>query len=133
MSMEDFIKTLNAEQKEALLKALNENSPTIQHVPVEVNNKTKKAITDSFIAESKPNNIHNQQRRREPVKARKNMWEDTGECREVETPDYERTPRKRPSSQKTEVDCHVCGKSFKVDSKFVFGEYHRCNRCSSRR
>ena len=65
MSMEDFVKTLNDEQKKALLQALNENSITIQSVPKEVNEQTKKAINESFITESKPNIIN--QKRREPV------------------------------------------------------------------
>lgn len=132
MSMEDFVKTLNDEQKQALLSALNNNSPTIEAVPEEVKEKTKQAINNSFITESKQSNIK-QQRRREPVKAKKNMWEDTGECRDVETPDYERTPRKRKPLQKKEVECHACGKPFKVDARFLFGEYYRCNRCASRR
>jgi DNA-directed RNA polymerase subunit RPC12/RpoP len=135
MSMEDFVKTLSNEQKDALLKALNEKSGATQNVPEEVNRQAKRALNNSFIAESKPkeNNNYTQQRRREPVKARENTWTDTGEFRDIETPQYERTPRKRPTSQKSEVECHVCGKDFKVDKKFVFGEYYRCNKCSSRR
>lgn len=133
MSMEDFIKTLNNEQKEALLKALNNNSPTIQNVSPEVNEKTKQSINDNFIAQTKQINTNTQQRRKEPVKGKKNTWEDTGEFREIETPQYERTQRKRPPPQKTEVDCHICGKSFKIDPRFVCGEYHKCNKCSSRR
>ncbi|NDG28585.1 hypothetical protein EB118_00580 [bacterium] len=131
MSMEDFVNTLNDDQKRALLKALNENSPTIQSVPKEVNEQTKKAINQNFITESKPN-IQNH-KRREPVKARKNEWEDTGELRDITTPEYERTPRRRPQQNKTEVECHVCGKSFKLDQRFVYGEYHRCNRCIGRK
>lgn len=131
MSMEDFVKTLSDEQKQALLKALNENSPTVQSVPQEVNEQTKKAINKSFIADSKPT-IHNH-KRREPVKARRNEWEDTGEFSDITTPEYERTPRRRPAPSKSEVECHVCGKSFKVDQRFVFGEYYRCNRCTGRR
>jgi predicted SprT family Zn-dependent metalloprotease len=131
MSMEDFVKTLNDEQKKALLEALSQNSPTIQSIPKEVNEQTKKAIDQSFIAESKPN-IYNQ-KRREPVKARKNEWEDTGEFRDITTPDYERTPRRRQSPPKSEVECHICGKSFKVDQRFVFGEFYRCNRCTGKK
>ena len=131
MSMEDFVKTLNDEQKKALLQALNENSITIQSVPKEVNEQTKKAINESFITESKPNIIN--QKRREPVKARKNEWQDTGEFRDITTPDYEGTPRRRQTPSKSEVECHVCGKSFKVDPRFVYGEFYRCNRCTGKK
>lgn len=131
MSMEDFVKTLNDEQKKALLKALNEKSITTQSVPEKVNEETKRAINNSFITESKPS--FNNQKRREQVRARKNEWEDTGEFRDIVTPEYERTPRRRPTPQKSEVECHVCGKEFKVDQRFVFGEYYRCNRCAGKK
>jgi formylmethanofuran dehydrogenase subunit E len=125
--MEDFIKTLNEEQKKALLKALNENSPTIQSVPKEVNEQTKKAINQDFITETKPK-IQNQQRR-EPVRGRGNEWVDTGEGRDIFTPETERTPRKRPPPVKQMVECHACGKTFKADKRFIYGEYVRCDRC----
>jgi hypothetical protein len=71
-------------------------------------------------------------RRREPVKARKNDWVDTGEFKDIETPQGERTPRNRPSHKKIDVECSVCGRTFKTDPKYVYGEYHRCSRCTGK-
>ena len=135
MSMEEFVKTLSDEQRKALLYALSDkDSLSNKLVPEKVNKQTKKIISENFIAETKQESIKSQtNRRREPVRARENRWEDTGEFRDVETPDVERTPRKRPPPIKVDVECSSCGKSFKVDSRFVFGEYYRCNRCGSKR
>ena len=131
MSMQDFVKTLSDEQKKALLQALNDNSVTLQSVPKEVNEQTKKILNDSFIAETKPSVVN--QKRKEPVRAKENTWQDTGEHKNIETPPTERTPRKRSGAKKLEMKCHVCGKPSIVDTRFVFGEYYRCNRCSSHR
>jgi hypothetical protein len=70
---------------------------------------------------------------RQPVRAKKNKWTDEGEAhRDIETPMFERTPRARKEHKMEEVECHVCGKSFKVDPKHVYGKFHRCNRCGGR-
>jgi hypothetical protein len=120
MSMDDFIKTLSTEQKEALLNALQKND-----TPPEPESKVQNDFTVSSTRNS--NN-----RRKEPVKARKNEWVDTGEFRDIETEYGERTPRNRKPSKKVDVECSVCGRSFKTDPKYVYGEYHRCNRCTGR-
>lgn len=134
MSMEDFVKTLSNEQKQALLDALSDtNSVTNKFVPKEVNKKTKKEISESFIRNTKRDQNAENNKRREPVRARENQWEDTGEFREVETPAFERTPRRRQPPKKIDMECASCGKSFKVDSRFVYGEYYRCNKCGSKR
>jgi hypothetical protein len=70
---------------------------------------------------------------RQPVRAKKNKWTDEGEAhRDIETPMFERTPRARKEHKMEEVECHACGKSFKIDPKHVYGAYHRCNRCGER-
>jgi hypothetical protein len=71
-------------------------------------------------------------RRREPVKAKKNQWVDEGEFKDFDTKYGERTPRNRPAPKKVDVDCSVCGRSFKVDPRYVYGEYHRCSRCAGK-
>ena len=138
MSMNDFINMLNDEQKQALLKALVGDSPTVASVPPEVKKESIKHIQSSTPTASVKEDftMHRQDdnnvRRKEPVKARKNEWQDTGEFRDVETPQFDRTPRRRPPHKKVEVECHVCGKTFKEDLKYVHGEYYRCNRCTGR-
>lgn len=134
MSMNDFINMLNKEQRLALLKALQEDSPSVSSVPEEVKqesiehiNATKSSEDFRISSIKKDNN-----RRKEPVKARKNEWVDTGEFRDIETPYGERSPRNRKPSKKMDVECSVCGRSFKTDPKYVYGEYHRCSRCTGR-
>ena len=136
--MNDFINMLNEEQKQALLKALTGNSPTLSQVPAEIKQESVKQIESSrppvvnedfTMFKQETNNT----RRKEPVRARKNEWQDTGESRDIETPEFERTPRRRQPHKKVEVECSVCGKTFKEDSKFVHGDYYRCNRCVGRK
>ena len=138
MSMNDFINMLNDEQKQALLKALVGNSPTVSSVPEEVKKESIKKIQSSAPPASVNEDFtmfkqdSNNTRRKEAVRARKNEWKDTGEFRDVETPQFERTPRRRQPHKKVEVECHVCGKSFKEDPRFVHGDYYRCNRCTGK-
>jgi len=139
MSMNDFINMLNDEQKQALLKALVGDSPTVSNVPEEVKKESIKKIQSSTPPASvnedftmfKQDSTSNT-RRKEPVRARKNEWKDTGEFRDVETPQFEKTPRRRQPHKKVEVECHVCGKTFKEDARFVHGDYYRCNRCTGK-
>jgi len=134
MSMKDFINTLNEEQKKALLEALSgPNSVSSELVPDKINQETKKQLKSDFIANTKAQSPISNNKRREPVRGRENRWEDTGEFRDVATPDIEPTPRRRQPPKKIDVECSSCGKSFKVDSRFVYGEYYRCNRCGSKR
>jgi len=140
MSMNDFINMLNDEQKQALLKALVGDSPTVASVPEEVKKESTKkiqsstppaSVSEDFTVFKQDNNSNT--RRREAVRARKNEWTDTGEFnKDVETPQFERTPRRRPPHKRLEVECHICGKSFKEDSQFVHGEYYRCSRCAGK-
>lgn len=118
-----FIDSLSDEQKKKLLEALSNSKNT-------ASTKTTQ-VDENFIV--KRVDSQSNARRKEAVKARKNEWEDTGEFRDISTPDVERTPRRRPPPQKSDVECHVCGKSFKIDPRFAYGEYYRCNKCSGKR
>jgi len=120
-----FIETLSDEQKDKLLEALmsKSNTPDIKDA--------KKSSTEDFTMKKKEETPFT--RRKEPVKARKNQWQDTGEFRDISTPDVERTPRRRDPPRKEDVECHVCGKTFKVDSRYVYGEYYRCNKCGGKK
>jgi len=126
MSMNEFINTLSKEQKMALLAALQDE--TVTEKPKDVEQENTKYVSEDFIVNSNKTN----NRRKEPVKARKNEWVDTGEFKDIETKYGDRTPRNRQPSKKMDVECSVCGRSFKTDPKYVYGEYHRCNRCTGR-
>lgn len=128
--MNDFIKTLTPEQKQALLNALtDQHNDTSQNIEPEIRENTTQVDKNSFVVDSKkPSN----NRRREPVKARKNEWVDTGEDRHIETKYGSRTPRSRESHKRIDIECSVCGRPFKADPKYIYGEYHRCNRCTGK-
>lgn len=131
MSMKDFVDTLNDEQKQALLAALNnKDSAASQAVPEEVNQETKRKIVEDFTMH-KESSLQNNSRRM-PVKARNNTWSDSGtEARgaETETPNIERTPRTRKPPQKKKVNCSVCGKPNTINASLIYGQYYRCDNC----
>lgn len=123
---DSFISSLSDEQKQKFVqiftKKLEESDKT------EDPKQESVTVGENFIVQKTDKNI----RRREPVKARKNEWVDDGDFRDVETPKHERTPRNRSPHKKVDVECSVCGRSFKTDPKYVYGEYHRCSRCTGR-
>lgn len=125
-NFDSFIESLTEEQKKALIQALNKNSNDAKIIPDSTRVSAPESETFTMNKTEKTN------RRREPVRARKNEWRDEGEFRDVETPDFEKTPRTRKPHKKVDVECSVCGRSFKTDPKYVYGEYHRCNRCTGR-
>tara|TARA_B100000902_G_scaffold284953_1_gene270955 strand:- start:8275 stop:8649 length:375 start_codon:yes stop_codon:yes gene_type:complete len=124
MSMNEFVKTLSEEQKAALLSALAETEEVIEEA------EETSDITEDFRVVKKSSLKSNG--RREPVKARQNTWTDTGEHKDIATPDVQRTPRNRPPPRKKNVVCNACGKSFKVNASIVYGEYYRCDRCTGK-
>lgn len=104
--------------KDKLSGEQNEQSP-----------EQKGRVNEDFTVNRTP-----KQEGRQPVRAKKNKWTDEGEAhKDIETPMFERTPRARKAHKMEEVECHVCGKSFKIDPKHVYGAYHRCNRCGGGR
>jgi|SRR5210317_784270 hypothetical protein len=128
--LKEALKSLSIEEKIELLSALDTKHISRQEQSKQQTNIQKDA---NCIVNTKAETSVTQNKRREPVRGRENRWEDTGEFRDIETPEVERTPRRRASPRKIDVECASCGKSFKVDSRFVYGEYYRCNRCGSKR
>jgi len=128
----DLLKNLTNEQKQALLEQLmaSLSEPKQEEVAVEEPQQTTESDKTDFTmhkSDSKPRG------RREPVKFKKNAWQDDGlEFSDMETPQIKRTPRNRKKPQKASVECHVCGREFQINSSLVYGEYHRCNRCGGR-
>lgn len=121
--LDKILSNLSDEQKEKLVELLQ---GSIQNDKKEESSTVNEDFRVTKIDKS------NNNRRREPVRARENQWKDEGEFKDIETPNYEKTPRRRQPPKKVNVECSVCGKSFKADSRFVYGEYHRCNRCTGR-
>lgn len=123
--LERILSNLSNEEKEKLVSFIQESIKPSQNTPSTPSTKVEENFTVSKVE-------NHSGRRKEPVKARENKWKDEGEFRDVETPNFEKTPRRRQPPKKVNVECSVCGKSFKADSRFVYGEYHRCNRCTGR-
>lgn len=122
--MNDFVNSLSEEQKQKLLQALLPQQ--------EKSDSTKSVVGEDFKVFRTDNKLQNN-RRREPVRGRENQWHDSGEDRDIETNYGQKTPRNRQAPKKVEVDCHVCGRSFRVDKRYVFGEFYRCNKCGGKK
>jgi DNA-directed RNA polymerase subunit RPC12/RpoP len=147
--MDDFIQTLSSEQREALLKALvgdhvkgtvesrwqheEPASEAVDGVAEQKPETSRAKDAEDFTMHKKTDSGLPKSGRREPVRARKNTWVDTGsEAKDVTTPEVNRTPRNRKPPAKKQVTCHACGKKFKVNANIVYGEYYRCDRCTGR-
>ena len=144
---DDIVKTLleslTDEQKAQLVQGLMSNmNQTVSKSPSKetqaeqeesVSSKPRSNVTEDFRV------VQNEQleKRKSPVRARKNQWVDEGEDRDPEfDPDkFERmgkTARNRSKTKKRTLECHICGRSFSVNPAYVYGENVRCNRCTGR-
>lgn len=136
MNLKSLVESLSTEEKEQLLDLLTENTDTWTTMPPhvaeelekDVEETPKRRVEEDFTMH-KPSSLKTNGRR-EAVRAGKNTWTDTGEHKDVQTPEVERTPRNRASPKKKKVRCHICGKDFTVNANLVYGEYYRCDRCT---
>lgn len=130
--MAKFIESLNEEQRaqfEVVFKTVGESVGVEVKQEEQKRERPEKTVNEDFSVSTNSNDV----KRRTPVKARKNQWVDNEDLmRDIETPETRRTPRDRKKANSVEVECHVCGKVFKMNSNLVFGEYHRCNRCGGK-
>jgi formylmethanofuran dehydrogenase subunit E len=131
---DSFLSSLSDEQKQKLMQALitpsDNEVPAKKELPKKKDKPSKPVanVGDDFVVNKEIQNS----RRREVVRARKNEWTDNGEHRDIVTPEFEKTPRNRQAPKKVDLECDVCGRSFKEDSRFVYGERHRCSRCTGK-
>ena len=128
--VKSLLESLTPEQKQDLIdKILNSNVKGSEPEP----QQEDVSVTEDFKV---VNNSKLESKRKQPVKYKKNTWSDTGEFRddEVDYAKFEKTktPRRRGKTQKKEVECHVCGKTFSMNANLIHGEYIRCNRCTGR-
>jgi hypothetical protein len=131
-NFDNFLSSLSDEQKQKLVEALmgGEKEPKQAEKPKRTPSTEKSVTVDENFFVSKADTT--QKRRREPVRGRENRWQDEGEDRDIETPHFERTPRGRDAPKKVDLECSVCGRTFKEDSRYVYGEFPRCNRCTGK-
>tara|TARA_Y100000385_G_scaffold251545_1_gene274397 strand:- start:95487 stop:95933 length:447 start_codon:yes stop_codon:yes gene_type:complete len=148
MSMDDFMRSLSDQQKAMFLAALQDSGTPPEaevtgdededdsqwtttmppHIREEFENEQSSNDTDFTMSK----NVKKQKRRKVAVKAKKNTWSDTGEHRDIETPQTDITPRSRASVDLVDMKCHLCNKTFKVNQSLVYGQYYRCDRCTGR-
>ena len=124
MNLENFVQGLTIQEREELLDILLKNTENSTTMPPHI----KEATTTSADKEDftmKPSNIKDA--RKQKVSAKPNTWTDTGEHKEISTPDIKKTPRNRPTPKKKSVTCHVCGKKNNVNASFTYGEFYRCD------
>jgi len=118
MNINKFIETLSEDQIESLKAAL-------------LQIKSKEEVVENDKNDFRMNrSIESNRKRKEPVKAKGNNWVDTGEKKEITTPHFTPVARTRETPTKITIKCHICGRSTEVDSRFVYGEFYRCNNCT---
>lgn len=148
-SFEEFINNLSPEQMQLLQAALDKaGSKPAAKIPVRELPSRSQTSQEETVSSKSPRRRVNEDftvirnedsldQRKVPVRAKKNQWMDTGEDRD---PDFDpakfermgRASRNRDKVKKQNLECHVCGRSFQVNSNLVYGEFIRCNRCTGR-
>lgn len=148
MNFEELVNSLNDEQKNALMAAFGvdpsvvkpkpkievKELPTLQSKEEVVSSKPRRKVNEDFTVVRDQSVLD---KRKIPVKAKKNQWMDTGEDRD---PDFDpvkfermgKSARNREKVKKQTVECHVCGRDFQINPGLVYGEYVRCNRCTGK-
>jgi hypothetical protein len=128
MNMKDYLNSLSENEKAELKKALlvPKDEPD---VPDDGEPEPKPFVTEDFTVKYRK---RKSKKGKSEVQAGKNEWIDEGELRDVTTPDFEKTPRRRSPPKKVHVECHLCGKTFKSDPRYSYGEFYRCNKCIGR-
>jgi hypothetical protein len=148
MNLKSFVDGLTLEERRELLDILTENSLSWTTMPPHIeemlsnNNDQSEPTEEDFLKKNtvdiedfsmKRQDNTSESKKKKKVQARENTWVDTGEDRHIKTPEKPLTPRTRKPPSKKEVQCHVCGKTRKVNASLVYGEYYRCDRCTGNR
>lgn len=145
---EDIVKTLleslTDEQKAKLVEGLVAGMNQTVSKPPAKETKQEEAVSsktptvtigeDFRVTNTRESNLT---RGKQPVRAKRNSWKDTGEHKLDEdeqewSAERQRTSRNRPKAKKVEVECSSCGRTFMERPELLFGQYHRCNRCGGR-
>lgn len=135
-----LLESLTPEQKEELIKGILNSNVKQDDPPTKTERKPDRqeqsniVVNQDFIVTRNEEPSNN--KRKTPVRARKNQWADEGEYSDPsfdpEKFEKTKTPRRRSKPSKKDVECHVCGKTFSMNANLVYGEYVRCNRCTGR-
>ena len=127
-NVDKLIENLSDEEREELVKSLL--SGKVKDKTERKRQRSKPSVNEDFIVDRSKQQSRG---KKEPVRGRENTWVDSGsEHSDIETPKFERVERRRSKSRKVDLECHMCGKKFKADPRYVYAEFHRCNRCTGR-
>jgi len=136
-AVKKLLETLTSEQKADLIdKILNSNvkddAVQTEHGPID--SESKSNVNEDFTV-NRSNDVF--ERRKTPVKAKKNKWVDDGEGKDLDFDPEKfermgRTSRNRGKTKKQTIECHVCGKTFSIHPSLIHGEFIRCNKCTGR-
>lgn len=130
MNLKALVDSLSTKEREELLNILTGSISTWTTMPPHIVDNAPSAvqtIATDFTMNIKKTALNN--KRKEPVKSAGNQFVDTGEDRDIETPNKPLTPRTRKPPAKKNVTCHVCNKQYKINASLVYGEYYRCDNC----
>lgn len=140
--LDEFIKSLSTEQKQALLESINESlgveslksEPQKKPKPVRVDKSkaTKSKLRDQDL-DFTISRTDNEEKTRMPVTETKrfNSFTDDGteaKDEEFKTPDIQPTERRRPPVQKVNQKCSKCGKQVSVHPTHA-RDWFTCDRC----
>lgn len=144
MDLKSLVESLTIEEREELLNILSDSISTWTTMPPHIeeilsnNNDQPEPTEEDFLKKNtvdiedfsmKRQDNTSESKKKNKVKARENTWVDTGEDRHIKTPEKPLTPRTRKPPKKKNVKCSTCGKSFKINSSLLYGEYYRCENC----
>jgi len=129
MNLENFVQGLTIQEREELLDILLQNTENSTTMPPHIEKSTAVSVEKEDFT-MKPSNVKDA--RRQKVSAKSNTWTDTGEHKDISTPDITKTPRNRPAPKKKTVTCHICGKKNNVNASLTYGEFYRCDSCVGR-
>ncbi len=133
--LEEFIKSLSVEQKQALLQSISESlndQPPIEKKKPKPVKTTKSAQRDTDL-DFTVSRKDSEERTRMPVTERErfNSFIDDGseaKGEEFSTPDTPPTERRRPPAKKVTQTCSRCGKTFEVHPTHA-RERFVCDKC----
>lgn len=136
--MANFIESLSPEQMSQFQQVFKTIGDTMG-VETKEEPEKKEEIASSNIEVNEDFTVTrkiNDSTRRNPVKAKKNKWVDDGsfqlEGEEEFSSNRKRSSRSRGKTNKVELECSVCGKTYMEHPSLIYGEYHRCNRCGGK-
>ena len=129
MNLNALVASLSEQEKQELLNILSANNEDVITLPCNTTPPPEIFKDPNDFTMHSKNSVPQKNRRKVPVKAQQNTWTDTGEHRDISTPEFTKTPRNRKPPKKKTVTCSACGSKSKVNANLIQGQYYRCEKC----